>query len=731
MTHRLILFNFFISLMIQGHGQNELGAIGSWREHYNNQSIIQLAFVNPAQGEKKIVGASTQQVFFLDQQNKVDLMGKSTGLNDLSISCTAWDEEQKQLIVAYQNSNIDIIKGDQVYSITDLMLSNLYVSKKINHIYLLQPWAILSTDFGMVVVDLIKYEIKDTWFPNNNRQVSKTFQVVSTADQLFAATETGIWTCSIKNNWITISQWQNNPSWLPLAITKLTQFNNNVFLANKHAIYQWPIASPYIAMNNSFIKNLKANKDGLFTSLNNGTKGSLVKINTDKTTITIVDSLIVSNPMDFLLEQNNIWVADSNKGLLLKNTTEKWIGLGGPASDILGQMFINKDYLLAPLGDGGNGFSFYNNAGWNAITSDAGKKLPPCYSSAIDPIDGRAWFTSSEGLLQYNFEKRSIERDGPSGYDGMFSNIQFSNDGTLWVLLEDQGILQRKQNLWKLIKPPNNISLIGIKKMVVNQQGQVWFIAPQQSGILVYNPNNNSEPWSNLTTFKNNLPSSQVSSIMEDKNGTMWVGTDNGIGLFDCNEINTCKAYLPQIKNNNGFTGLLFQKETVNCMTVDGANRKWIGTNNGTWLLNSDGTEIIQRFNKNNSPIPNDTIRQIVIEPTTGEVFFNTQDQMVSYRSTATNGSVSMEQIQIYPNPIPPQYNGTIAIKGLVENADVKITTIDGKLVFQTKSLGGQAIWDGKTYQGNNVSSGVYLVFARDETGQQKAVGKIVISFGY
>jgi ligand-binding sensor domain-containing protein len=323
-----------------------------------------------------------------------------------------------------------------------------------------------------------------------------------------------------------------------------------------------------------------------------------------------------------------------------------------------------------------------------------------------------------------------MEQASPAAFKGFYSNIQFSSDGTLWTLLEGQGILQRQNNNWKLITPPNTLSLNGINKMFINQQGQAWMIAPKYQGIMVYNPNAAGEKWSIINTYNNNLPSSTVTSMMDDKNGTMWVGTNNGIGLFDCNEISTCKAYLPQIKNNNGFAGLLFQKENVNCIIADGANRKWVGTNNGTWLLSTDGTEIIERFTKNNSPLPNDTIRQIIIAPSTGEVFFNTAQQMASYRSSATSGTTPMQQINIFPNPIMPNYNGPIAMRGLVENAIVKITSLSGKLIYQTKALGGQAIWDGKTYDGNKVATGIYLVFARDELGTEKAVGKIMITHG-
>jgi hypothetical protein len=210
------------------------------------------------------------------------------------------------------------------------------------------------------------------------------------------------------------------------------------------------------------------------------------------------------------------------------------------------------------------------------------------------------------------------------------------------------------------------------------------------------------------------------------------VGTDNGIGIFNCGDISkeVCDAFLPTIKNTNGFTGLLLQRESVNCIAVDGANRKWVGTQNGIWLLSADGSSIIEHFTKNNSPLPNDTILQILIEPKYGEVFFNTANEMVSYRGFATEGSAKQSEIKIFPNPVPPNYNGPIAFRELVENTLVKITDINGSLVFETRALGGQAIWNGKSLTGNKVATGIYLVFVRDDLGNEKSVGKIVITKG-
>ena len=344
--------------------------------------------------------------------------------------------------------------------------------------------------------------------------------------------------------------------------------------------------------------------------------------------------------------------------------------------------------------------------------------------------------TTSAGLIHFNPSTIAIENSLPSTAIGDYKDIQFGSDGKLWVLQDQQGLLQKNENGWNSYLLPNSFIKKGLSNMLVSKQGQVWMIAPQNQGLYLYQSTQvyNTAFWKQLTTSKSsgNLPSSHVTSLVEDLEGAIWVGTDNGIGIFNCGDISKeiCDAYLPPIKNTNGFVGLLFQKETVNCMAVDGANRKWIGTNNGSWLLSADGREIIEHFTKNNSPLPSDTLLQILIDPNQGEVFFNTNTEMVSYKGTATAGAKTQNEIAIYPNPVGPEYHGPIAFKGLVENAMVKITDLNGRLVFETRALGGQAIWNGKTYEGQKVASGIYLVLVRDDAGNEKGVGKLVITSG-
>ena len=728
---RPILLFALLSQTIFANSQNTLGPIGQWREHYNNKSVFHVV-----KGDK-IYGATRGQVFSVDSKKQVELFGKSTGLNEVGIAAMAWDDLQQQLVIAYNNSNIDILKGDQVFNVNAMAISNLYGNKKINDIQILNQWAIVSTHFGMVVLDLVKHEVKDTWFPNNNRQPTLTYQTTFTKDSLYAITEDGLFSTPLKNNWITSNGWHLFEPYQNLGLNKISSNTSTIAVYNKDNVYQFPLTVPIQKNKVGTIQQVNVTKDGLLLlTVNYANKGALLQINADKTTTVLIDSTTLDHPMELLVNQNDYWVADSSNGLLLKNTSSQWITLGGPIENIKGSAVINDKVLLTPFSGNAIGFGTYTSIGWKNYKNNKAANLPVCIASAIDPKDESWWFTTNNGLLHYTPSNTTFETTTPSNLNGFYKDLQFSTVGNLWVVLDGQGLLQKKDNAWKLFTPPNQFIKTGLNKMLLSKQGHAWMIAPQNQGIYLYQSNEvyPTEVWKQLTTAKSsgNLPSTNVTSMVEDKEGSIWVGTDNGIGIFNCGDISKeiCDAYLPPIKNTNGFVGYLFQKEIVNCMAVDGANRKWIGTNNGAWLLSADGRTIIEHFTKDNSPLPSDTLLQIMIDPNEGEVFFNTNKEMVSYRGTATEGAITQNYIDIYPNPVTPGYNGPIAFKGLVENAMVKITELNGRLVYETRALGGQAIWNGKTYEGSKVASGVYLVFVRDDAGNEKGVGKIVITSG-
>jgi hypothetical protein len=221
----------------------------------------------------------------------------------------------------------------------------------------------------------------------------------------------------------------------------------------------------------------------------------------------------------------------------------------------------------------------------------------------------------------------------------------------------------------------------------------------------------------------------EIKCITQDLDREMWFGTDKGIGVIYSprNIFNDGNFDMQRILVEwDGYTQYLLETETVTAISVDAANRKWVGTkNSGVFLLSEDGSEQIHHFTAENSPLISNEIISLAIKDN-GEVFIGTSDGLVSYLSDAAAPTVDGSNSYVYPNPVPPNYSGPIAIKNLYQDANVKITDISGNVVYETRALGGQAIWNGYNFDGDRAHSGVYLVFASSEDGSVSLVSKIL-----
>jgi hypothetical protein len=271
--------------------------------------------------------------------------------------------------------------------------------------------------------------------------------------------------------------------------------------------------------------------------------------------------------------------------------------------------------------------------------------------------------------------------------------------------------------------------------LLVDDYNQKWFYSPLGGGVIVYDdkhtPENGADDDSHQLTLgkgNGNLPSSSVRCMTKDRDGAIWIGTENGIGIVSCPGgvmDGSCEAELRVVQYDQ-FAGHLFSGESVRAIAVDGGNRKWVGTTNGIWLLSPDAGKILNRFTVDNSPLPSNIIQKIAIDGVTGDVYIGTDQGLVSYRGTSTEGGRENSTVQTFPNPVPADYRGPIAIRGLVTDADVRITDIAGQLIYRTKAAGGQAVWDGLDYTGARPQSGVYLIFVSNRDGSQTGVGKLM-----
>jgi hypothetical protein len=185
-----------------------------------------------------------------------------------------------------------------------------------------------------------------------------------------------------------------------------------------------------------------------------------------------------------------------------------------------------------------------------------------------------------------------------------------------------------------------------------------------------------------------------------------------------------------KIARNDGtdIADYLLDKVQINCIAVDGANRKWLGTEGqGLYLVSADGTSTVYHFNNENSPLPSNVIWSIAIDPETGEVFVGTEAGLVSFRGSAIEGKTNLSSVYVFPNPVKPNYTGVITVTGLMENTQVRIADMSGNTLVKGKSQGGQFGWSGLTSSGKKASSGVYLVFCSSDDGLESEMCKFMI----
>ena len=173
----------------------------------------------------------------------------------------------------------------------------------------------------------------------------------------------------------------------------------------------------------------------------------------------------------------------------------------------------------------------------------------------------------------------------------------------------------------------------------------------------------------------------------------------------------------------------VLRQQTINCIAVDALNQKWIGSNAGLLLVNSDGSQLLATYDSKNSPLLSDEITSLAIDENSGTVYAGTNSGLTSFKTPAEKPLESFSNLFFYPSPFIIDNSGKqLTIEGLVKDSDIKILTISGKLIRHFTSPGGRvAYWDGRDDSGNLVASGIYLVVAYDTEGNNVTTGKVAV----
>lgn len=755
--NKILLFLVYVILSQNiSFAQDEL-AIGQWRSHLPYHRFQQLT-----QSPSKVFAATDWSIVSIDKDDfSVEFISKIDGLSSTGMGVIGHSQTADVLVLTYTNSEFDIIKNGDIKSFSDISTDGNFTDRTINAIHFDNTDDLyFGTAFGLVKFDLESEEFLytvDMGFP--------VYDLVVLDNNIYAATEDGIYTISNAasvnqqdfNNWRLLDQGDGFP--LSYSCEAIEVKGEEIYLGLNDSLMIWKDNQL------EYLTSEENHRLGFITSEDNGVligfncepscQGKTIYYDPLTQLLTEAGSSCVFSPKDALEdEEGKIWYADGGSGIRIAKSSgascAQKLDFNSPATHNSSEILIhkNKVYIagggVLPNGSfaGRQDGVFYYNEDKNWLNYDRWS-VPLFYEKdafidfyrlAVNPVNDKAYYgTYWGGLIEQDGESFTVYNETNSSLRGAEGDVlrervgglAFDSEQNLWISNNSATMplsVFKNDGTWKSFSVS---SFKNISQLVIDGLGYKWMIIDGTGqGILVYDDSGTIDDTSDdrqriITSNNSLLPDNDVLSLAVDLDGDVWVGTSNGVIVFECGSLvfneEDCQGSRRVVEENDfdDENEYLLKGEAVTTIAIDPANRKWFGTTNGIFVQNANGDKQVARFEESNSPLFDDIIIDIAINNENGEVFIGTNKGVISYKGEAIDGtSVNTVAAYAFPNPVRPEYTGPIAIKGLAENANVKITDVNGGLIFETQALGGQAIWDGKDYNGRRASTGVYLVFS-------------------
>ena len=664
-----ILFTIHYSLFMNP-ARAQTGTWHAYMSYYEPQQIVKA-------GHQLFVCASNSLYSYNLNDQSITTYDKVNTLSDTYISLIAWNPTVNRLIIVYNNSNIDLMDlSGNVANISALYSKSMTQDKTVNSIYISGNYAYLATGFGVVKVNMQRTEIAESYILNKNI----TTIAIDDAHIYIRATDGAVLSGMLTSNLIDPHNWTAATAPDGIFNTENTDWNE-------------------------YIETVK-------TLLPGGPK---------------------SNHFGFMTFQNNRLytcsggIYNGNIQLLEDNDWTFY-----QDTDMTAISGLTDYSTLSELGIDPNNPNHVFAGARNGLYEFVDGQLVRQYNNANSPI----------GMLLGNAPEYQI-----------ITGVICDDNGNVWCLeSQDTEVALLKMNMdtqeWTVADLPELMQLkmsgmmhsLGmLKSMLFDSQGYLWFINDHYDLDSFYCIDPKTMKMVNsFKTFVNQdgttIADYRPHCLAEDREGNLWVGTKVGPFMLDRDNLYTQDTYLTQVKvpRNDGtnFADYLLSGVNISCMAIDGAGRKWFGTNgSGVYLISADNMEQIQNFTIDNSPLLSNNILSIAINNQTGEVFFGTENGLCSYMSDATEASIEMDDdnVYAYPNPVVSGYDGIITVVGLSFNADVKILSTSGQLVAEGRSNGGTFTWNGRDRSGRRVATGVYMVVTATNEGKKGVVCKIAV----
>jgi hypothetical protein len=770
---RFIFLIIFSSSLTHLFGQETI-ALGEWESYlpYQNAEWV-------TQSKDQIIYSTEWSVFTIDKEdNSVRFLSKTNGLNDVGVNRIDYDSFSKSLLIVYDNSNLDVIVEDEVFNLSDILNNNnIQGDRTINHVFMDGKGnAYLSTSFGITILNLVNLEFGATIRTNQ-----EVYEVHEFDGFLFAATPEGAYRV-INDGSINVqdfSAWNllDDSNGLPFLepVLHISSYGGSLYISTDDKIYKG--SSNLLELwetlpNGELVQYFSQNPNYLMIGIRNQSAATARTVFVNESGETINGGANCINRLLYGVvdERGRAWYADSWEEVRYTETLTdgcKKMTFDSPRTHTASDISVRDGEVYYASGGVSDGWlylnsrdGFYRNSeeGWTNYNQDnldpiRENDLLNIFAIEADPTNDDVYIGSYwGGLLRFNpltNESEHFDQDNSSlqGAIGDLSRTRvagmaFDEDHNLWIsnFLADEplSVLSNEGTWHSFPAPTSNTSF---EEMAIDDNGYKWIIAAGNSGgVVVYDEGESiQDPTDDRSAFFN-LNNSEIStnlvySVAVDLDGDVWVGTAEGPVVFECGrgifDNPECRGARRTVLQDS-IPALLLETEEIRTIAVDGANRKWFGTRRGIFVQSPDGEIQVGRYTVDNSPLFDNVINKMTYDHQSGKMHIATDKGMQAIRTATTGGDRRHDPNNVYafPNPVRPEYTGEIAIRGLATDANVKITDLNGRLVYETTALGGQAIWDGRDYSGNRATTGVYLVFSSAAVGfdsQDSYVTKILI----
>lgn len=770
-TSKILLI---ISVIIATSNINaEQLAMGAWRTHiaYNNTNQI-------TQSKNKVYAISSGALYSISKDDySNETYSKLFGLSDNNIKYINYSQENNLLFIAYNNSNIDLIdEFNNIYNITDIYRKSINGDKTINDACFYGDYAYLACGFGLIKLDMKKREISDTYLIGDLGKPMKFTDIAINDNKIYALSENSLLYANMSGsnllnyqNWNKFPDPDNTSKNLAMAI-----INNKIFLVKSNNIL-YEYSNNSWQQNSTNVKDIYVDNNLLFIQNTSNHISALGNI----TLLNILNSQISDALYD--INNNMIWVTTGKDITSLNITTNETRSSKptGPAENTVWRIEYSNNRMYVVHGGrfavnyfNPGHISIFEDNQWQNIYSYELTQYSPtnrCYDFVDilpDPNDKKHFWVASYGLGLYEFQNdkfyqlhtvdnsniESAVQSNPYNYmriDGLIydtnGNLWFTNTGGARIKYRDTNGGWHALNYNELAglgtvqdilisKTHPNVKFVFCPRYI--ETGESYLFVFDDKGTLNNTKDDTTKGYTSIKdqdnkTIQFNL--TLLKCIAQDNNGVIWLGTTNGpLLITDINKIFNSDFQCHKIKvpreDGSGLADYLLLSEQINDIKIDGANRKWIATeNNGAYLLSEDGLTTIHHFTSENSPLLSNTVQKIGINDQTGEVFFGTGNGLISFQSDAIAGGDKFNNVHAFPNPVRPEFNGLITITGLIADTNVKITDVNGNLIFETISNGGVATWNGCRASGERVATGVYFAHCVSSDKKNKTIAKILI----